>query len=70
VEDPTERALRLLAMSAKELPDDPEVQYHYGLALRESGDRSAARDALERALAIDDRFAGAEQAKAALAELR
>jgi Tfp pilus assembly protein PilF len=43
--------------------------YHLGLAQAGAGDKALARASLERALNLSPSFAGAEQARAALAKL-
>jgi tetratricopeptide (TPR) repeat protein len=63
------RALDLLNESARELPDNPVIQYHLGMVQLKQGDRGAARQALERALRLSRTFPGAREAEQALAEL-
>jgi hypothetical protein len=50
-------------------PANALYQYHLGVALANNGDKSEARHALERALAIDSDFEGAAQARSLLAGL-
>jgi len=50
-------------------PQNPNYQYHLGLAYAKSGDRRKAKEALQRALAIKADFSGAEDAKKVLATL-
>lgn len=65
-----QRAVDLLKESAKKLPDAPVVQYHLGLASLKVGDREGARRALTAALSSPTNFAGKEEARKALAELK
>ena len=65
-----DRAIALISESAAKLPDNPEVQFHLGMAFRQAGKPKEAQVALERALALNASFAGADEAKKALEELR
>ncbi len=65
-----ERALALLRDSASKLPQNPEVQYHAGMAFRHGGDRDAARTALGVAVASAADFPGKDEARKALTELK
>jgi Flp pilus assembly protein TadD len=47
------RALEDLSEAARLKPDASEIQNHLGLARLAAGDRAAAREAFERAVAID-----------------
>jgi Tfp pilus assembly protein PilF len=60
-------ALPLLQDAASRLPDSPEAQYHLGLALVRVGQKEAGRAALTRALSLSPSFAGAHEARVALA---
>jgi tetratricopeptide (TPR) repeat protein len=63
------RAAALLKQSAEKLPNDAEVQYHYGMAALKSGAPDDARRALTRAVNSPADFAGKESARKALAAL-
>jgi tetratricopeptide (TPR) repeat protein len=63
------RALTLLQESAGKIPDNPELQFHLGMALYMLADEPAARDALQRALANGSAFPGDGEARDALAIL-
>src|SRR5207247_4896672 len=65
-----QRALALLRESAARLPENPEVQYHLGMASLKVGDKDTARKSLATAVAATTSFAGKEEAKKALAELK
>jgi len=63
-------ALALLKESAAKLPDNPQVQYHLGMAYQQVGDMDAARKALQFAVASPVAFVGKEEAQKALANLK
>ena len=65
-----QRALALLKEGATKLPDNPEVQYHLGVAAAKTGDRELARKALTLAVAGRSEFSGKDEARKALAELK
>jgi len=65
-----QRALVLLKESAAKLPENPQVQYHLGMAYRQAGDKENARKALEVALKSPEGFIGKDEAGRALKELR
>jgi putative PEP-CTERM system TPR-repeat lipoprotein len=57
------RGLPLLATAAERLADQAEVQYHWGVALAETGDTDKALAALDAALAGNADFAGRDDAQ-------
>jgi tetratricopeptide (TPR) repeat protein len=59
-------AVTQLTLSTQEVPDNPENQYHLGMAYLGERRFELAAQSLERALKINPGFAGAESAKAAL----
>src|SRR5207302_5736961 len=65
-----QRALSLLRDSAAKLPDNPEIQYHLGMASVKVGDRDAARKALTVAAMSSASFLGKDEARKVLAELK
>jgi Flp pilus assembly protein TadD len=65
-----QRALALLKESAAKLPDNPQVQYHLGMAYTQVGDQASARKALELAVKSPADFQGKDDARKALASLR
>lgn len=70
--DDRDEAVRVLRRSVQLNPGNPSVQYHLGIARRETGDRAGARQALTRALeggAEGGAFPEAEEAREALAAL-
>jgi putative PEP-CTERM system TPR-repeat lipoprotein len=62
-------AIAPLGRAVEKQPDNPLYHYHLGLALAQAGDGSQARVSLERALRIDAKFTGADDAKKVLASL-
>jgi tetratricopeptide (TPR) repeat protein len=63
-------AVPLLESTVATDPSNPEYQYHLGLAYGQTGDKTKASQALTRALALKPDFNGAQNARAALAELQ
>ncbi len=64
-----ERALALLKEGAAKLPDNPEVQYHLGMAAL-MGDTEAAKKSLAAATAASKDFVRKAEARRALAQLK
>ena len=62
-------AIPPLEASAKKDPQNWTYQYHLGLAYSKGGEKAKAKQALERALAINASFPGAEEARKTLAGL-
>jgi tetratricopeptide (TPR) repeat protein len=62
-------ALSLLSESAAKMPDEPEVQFHFGLANYMTGNETPARDAFQRALKISTNFNGHEECQRCLSLL-
>jgi tetratricopeptide (TPR) repeat protein len=62
-------ALRLLQESAAKLPDQPQVQYHVGMAHYMLGDETPARIALQRAADASADFPGKDEARQRLTVL-
>ena len=65
-----QRAASLLEESATKLPDNPVVQYHLGLASIKMGDKEGARRALTAAVNSPVTFAGKDEARRTLSELK
>jgi Flp pilus assembly protein TadD len=65
-----DRALKLFAEAVAKQPNDPVMQYHYGLASDKLGDKDGARKALQVAVASEVGFNGKEEARKKLAELK
>lgn len=67
----TEEALPLLRRAAEQLPTNPLVQYHLGVALAATGEYSQARNRIGRALTLADQvnFSHVDRAKEVLARI-
>lgn len=65
-----ERALTMLKQSAAKLPESPSVQYHLGMTAQKLGDTTMARAALTKAVGASNDFAGKEEARKTLAQLK
>jgi tetratricopeptide (TPR) repeat protein len=63
------QAVSAFEQSISKSPANAEFQFHLGLALLKAGDTDAAKGALNEALKLDPKFAGAEEARKALEEL-
>lgn len=64
------KAVALLRESSEKLPENAVIRYHLGMALHKNGDAPAAKRELKRALALDPRFPGSEEARQVLAALK
>jgi Flp pilus assembly protein TadD len=62
-------AIPLLRQVLEKRPDKPVFHYHLGLAYSQTGDKAAARKALEQALKLKADFDGAEDARKVLRSL-
>jgi tetratricopeptide (TPR) repeat protein len=60
----------LLQQAVDKAPTAPELRYHLGMAQLRSGEQQAAQQNLETALHSERPFAGMDEAKAALAQLK
>ena len=63
------KATELLKEAAEKLPENPVVQYHYGMVQFMNGDKEGAKKNLQAALKLSDKFPGAEEAKKTLTAL-
>ena len=59
-----------LLQATDKAPGNAMFQYHAGMALARAGQKVQAKAALEKALALDPRFDGADEARKALAALK
>jgi len=59
-------AVSLLKEAVEKLPNDPEVQFHYGMAQAKNNNPGEAKKALKMALKLDANFTGSEEARKAL----
>jgi putative PEP-CTERM system TPR-repeat lipoprotein len=64
-----ERATSLLQKAHQAAPDNPEITFHYAVALHRSGDDPAARQILQLLLKGDEAFAEKPEAEALLSKL-
>ena len=64
-----QQALTLLQESARKLPENPEVQFHLGMASYMMGQKDSAREAFLRAAAAPNDFPGKEEVQRRLALL-
>jgi tetratricopeptide (TPR) repeat protein len=60
----------LLQQAVDKAPSAPEMRYHLGMAQLRSGEQQAAQQNLESALDANRPFAGIDEARAALAQLK
>ncbi len=63
-------ALPLVEESVRKLSKNPVVRYHYGMVLSKKGKNREAAAELRAALALNDKFPGAEEAKKTLGSLK
>jgi tetratricopeptide (TPR) repeat protein len=54
------RALEYLQTAQKKLPENPEVNYHLGMALVQDGKKQDAKGYLQKSLAGKEEFTGKE----------
>ena len=66
----TEKANRVLRGAAEALPENAEINYHFGLAMLEFGNKREALIILERIVASDQTFASRDAAKKLVEDLR
>ena len=67
--DNVSEGLRLLRDSSRAQPNNPTISYHLAEALFRSGDRVAAKEAVQRALSVSGEFDGRSEAEALLGKL-
>jgi len=60
------RAIVYLKEAAEKLPNQPMVRYHLGMAYHKNGNADLARKELTKALELDPKFKGNEEARAIL----
>jgi putative PEP-CTERM system TPR-repeat lipoprotein len=64
-----EKALPLLADAAQRAPNQPEIQYHYGVALKQAGKTQDAKAILEKVVAANEKAPEAAEAIKVLDEI-
>jgi tetratricopeptide (TPR) repeat protein len=62
-------AVQEFSDSLEKLPENATVHYHLGAALLKKGDKARAKLSLEKALALDDNFDGAQDAQRMLSKM-
>ena len=63
-------AIPILRQVVEKNPQDPQYRYHLGVVLASLGDSDAAKEQLQKALALKPDFAGADDARRVLATLQ
>jgi len=63
-------AITYLKEASGKIPDQSMMRYHLGMAYYKNGDKELAKIELRKALELDPKFSGAEDAKDTLARLR
>lgn len=63
-------AIIYLKEAADKMPDQPSVRYHLGMAYYKNGNRDLAKKELSAALKINSGFAGADEARATLNNIK
>jgi len=56
--------------SNEKITDNPAMRYHLGMAYFKNGDKENAKRELKKAIELDAKFAGAEEAKGVLEKLK
>jgi Tfp pilus assembly protein PilF len=64
------RAITYLKEASEKVQDNPVIRYHLGMAYFKNGDKDLAKQELKKALELDPKFSGAEEAKATLKEIK
>ena len=59
-------AVSLLKEATEKLPNDPVVQFHYGMAQYKNGDKAGAKKALQTSLKLSKDFSGSDEAQKTL----
>jgi Flp pilus assembly protein TadD len=63
------RAITYLKEANEKIPDNSTMRYHLGMAYYKNGDKELAKKELRKALELDPKFSGADDAKDTLARL-
>ena len=63
------RAILYLMEANDKIPNHSTMRYHLGMAYYKNGDKELAKKELKKALELDPKFSGAEEAKDTLAKL-
>jgi Tfp pilus assembly protein PilF len=60
------RAVVYLKEANEKITDNPAIKYHLGMAYYKNGDKENAKKELKKALELDSKFSGADEARATL----
>ena len=63
-------AITYLKEANEKIPDHSMMRYHLGMAYYKNGDKELAKKELGKALELDPKFSGAEEAKDALTRIK
>jgi Flp pilus assembly protein TadD len=64
------RAVTYLKEANEKITDNPAMRYHLGMAYYKNGNKEEAKRELKKALELDPKFIGAEEAKEVLQSLK
>jgi predicted Zn-dependent protease len=62
-------AVNLLKEAVEKLPNEPIIQFHYGMAQYKNGDKAGSKKTLQASLKLNQNFPGSEEARITLAGL-
>ena len=65
-----EKAVRLLTESTEKIPDNAVLHYHLGMALLKQGNTESAKQHLEEALRLNDKFSEADEVRKILSDIQ
>jgi Flp pilus assembly protein TadD len=54
----------------EKIPNNPVIKYHLGMAYYKNGEKDLAKNELKKALELDPKFPGAEEAKNTLTKIK
>jgi len=64
------RAIVYLKEANEKIPNNPVIRYHLGMAYYKNGENELAKNELKKALELDPKFPGAEEAKSTLTKIK
>ena len=62
-------SVQLLERATQKVQDSPLLHYHYGMALYKKGNAASAKENLTKALAVETKFYGRDEAERTLQQL-